>query len=52
LLNCRNDLGLLAEELNPHNGEFLGNFPQTFSHLELINSARMIYAHEKDERSE
>ena len=52
LLNCRNDLGLLAEELNPHNGELLGNFPQTFSHLELINSARMLYAHEKDERSE
>src|SRR5690554_428730 len=52
LLNSRNDLGLMAEELNVDTGEFLGNFPQTFSHLELINSAHLIFAHEKDERSE
>ena len=39
LLTYRNDVGLLAEEYDPAAGRQLGNFPQAFSHLALINTA-------------
>ncbi len=39
LLAVRNDLGLLAEEYDPCAGRMLGNFPQAFSHLGMINAA-------------
>ena len=39
LLSIRNDVGLLAEEYDPVAKRFLGNFPQAFSHVGLINTA-------------
>jgi GH15 family glucan-1,4-alpha-glucosidase len=39
LLALRNDLGLLSEEYEPRARRQLGNFPQAFSHLALINCA-------------
>jgi GH15 family glucan-1,4-alpha-glucosidase len=40
LLLLRNDVGLMAEEYDPRAKRQLGNFPQAFSHLALINTAR------------
>jgi len=40
LLGIRNDLGLLAEQYDPRARRQLGNFPQAFSHVGLINTAR------------
>lgn len=39
LLALRNDVGLLAEEVDPASGRFLGNFPQAFPHIGLMSSA-------------
>ena len=42
-----NDVGLLAEEYDPVAKRFLGNFPQAFSHVALINTAMNLSAREK-----
>jgi carbohydrate kinase (thermoresistant glucokinase family) len=43
LLSLRNDVGLLAEEYDPHARRQLGNFPQAFSHLALIGTALSLH---------
>ncbi|MBF6557067.1 MAG: glycoside hydrolase family 15 protein [Acidimicrobiales bacterium] len=47
LLGLRNDLGLLSEEYDPVVGRLVGNFPQAFSHVSLVNSASKMAGHEK-----
>jgi GH15 family glucan-1,4-alpha-glucosidase len=42
LLDLRNDLGLLAEEYDPKEKRQLGNFPQAFSHVALVNTAHRL----------
>jgi GH15 family glucan-1,4-alpha-glucosidase len=41
-ISFANDVGLLAEEVDPTTGELLGNFPQAFSHIGLVNAAYAI----------
>jgi GH15 family glucan-1,4-alpha-glucosidase len=45
LLSIRNDLGLLAEEYDPSTKRQLGNFPQAFTHVGLVNSAYNLSHH-------
>jgi GH15 family glucan-1,4-alpha-glucosidase len=45
LVGLANDLGLLAEEYDPEANRLLGNFPQAFTHLALINSAFNVLPH-------
>lgn len=48
-LACANDVGLLAEEVCAATGEALGNYPQAFSHIGLINAAGAIEQAERGE---
>ncbi|KOU72631.1 glucoamylase [Streptomyces sp. XY66] len=47
LLTVCNDVGLLAEEYDPVSGRQLGNFPQAFSHVGLVNTALTLAGMEK-----
>jgi GH15 family glucan-1,4-alpha-glucosidase len=47
LLALANDVGLLAEEYDPVARRMLGNFPQAFSHVGLVNTAMNLYEREK-----
>ena len=47
LIGLCNDLGLLSEEYDPHAKRQLGNFPQAFSHIALINTAFNLTRSEK-----
>ncbi|MDQ0759684.1 glycoside hydrolase family 15 protein [Streptomyces canus] len=47
LLGLANDVGLLSEEYDPVAGAQLGNFPQAFSHIGLVNTALTLYGDEE-----
>jgi GH15 family glucan-1,4-alpha-glucosidase len=44
VLSLRNDVGLLSEEYDPRAPRMLGNHPQAFSHIGLVNAARSLQA--------
>jgi GH15 family glucan-1,4-alpha-glucosidase len=48
LLTFGNDVGLFAEEFDPATGVALGNFPQAFTHIGLINAALTLAGHHAD----
>ena len=49
LLSFASDLHLYAEEIDPHSGRHLGNFPQAFTHLALINAVISVIRSEEGE---
>jgi alpha,alpha-trehalase len=46
-----NDVGLLAEQVDSETGELLGNFPQAYSHIGLVNAAWAIHQAEREDRA-
>jgi GH15 family glucan-1,4-alpha-glucosidase len=46
LLSFASPLGLYAEEIDPRSGRHLGNFPQAFTHLALINAVMHVIGYE------
>src|SRR6478735_9091764 len=49
LLSFAGPLELYAEEIDPHTGHQLGNFPQAFTHLALINAVLHVITHESED---
>ncbi len=50
LLSLASPLELYAEELDPHSGRHLGNFPQAFTHLALVNAVMHVIRAEEAEQ--
>jgi GH15 family glucan-1,4-alpha-glucosidase len=50
LLGYANDVGLFAEEIDPASGQALGNFPQAFTHIGLVNACLTLQSR-RDRRS-
>jgi len=50
MVSCANDVGLFAEEIHPKTGELLGNFPQAFTHIGLVNAAWAIHVAERNDQ--
>jgi GH15 family glucan-1,4-alpha-glucosidase len=50
LLSLSNDVGLFAEEYDPHAKRMLGNFPQALTHMALVNTARLLSMPEHEAR--
>jgi GH15 family glucan-1,4-alpha-glucosidase len=50
LLSLRNDVGLLSEEFDPRYGRLVGNMPQAFSHVPLIQTALNLGTHAEEHR--
>ena len=50
LLTLRNDVGLLSEEYDPRYGRQVGNMPQAFSHVPLMQAALNLSGHAEEHR--
>ncbi len=50
LLALRNDVGLLSEEFDPRYGRLVGNMPQAFSHVPLVQTALNLTGHAEEHR--
>ena len=50
LLALRNDVGLLSEEFDPRYGRLVGNMPQAFSHVPLVQTALNLTSHAEEHR--
>ena len=50
LLALRNDVGLLSEEYDPRYGRLVGNMPQAFSHVPLVQTALNLEGHAVEHR--
>lgn len=51
MVSCANDVGLFSEEIGSTTGEQLGNFPQAFTHVGLVNAAWAIEVAERTGRA-